>query len=81
MRVPLCGGVPAASRTCAMIGVLPLTGSTLVEAVSVIDDPDGASSGTFSHAVRVSDRAATTAPKAVNFRLRVIIEALNILNP
>ena len=46
MCVPLCGGVPAGSSTCATTCVVPLTGSAVVVVVRVMVDPDGASSGT-----------------------------------
>ena len=48
--MPLCGGVPPASITCAMMSVDPLIGSAVASDVSVMVDPLGASSGTFSHA-------------------------------
>ena len=48
--VPLCGGVPPDSITCAMMSVVPLAGSAVASDVSVIVEPLGASSGTFSHA-------------------------------
>ena len=48
--VPLCGGVPDGSITCTPIGAVPLIGSAVVGLVSVSVDPEGASSGTRSHA-------------------------------
>lgn len=76
--VPLCTGVPAdgvvvapvpvpelvvpLSMSTAMRSVLPLTGSTLVEATSVITVPAGAVNGTLSHAAAPS---ATTAASAM----------------
>ena len=41
--VPVCGGVPEGSITCATIGAMPLIGRTVVGLVSVRVDPDGAS--------------------------------------
>jgi hypothetical protein len=46
--VPLCGGVPPDSSTCATIVAVPLTGSALIAVVRVIVEPVGAVSGTFS---------------------------------
>ena len=46
--MPLCGGVPLASITCAMMSVVPFAGSAVADAVSVIVEPLGASSGTLS---------------------------------
>ncbi len=48
MWVPLCGGVPAASSTWALMSAVPLKPSALVAVDRVIVEPDGASSGTFS---------------------------------
>jgi hypothetical protein len=44
--VPLCGGLPDASITCAVIVVTPLNASTVADDVSEITEPDGARSGT-----------------------------------
>ena len=44
--MPLCGGVPEASITCAMIVVVPLNGNTVADDVSEMTEPDGASNGT-----------------------------------
>ena len=54
-RVPLCGAVPDASITCASNCVVPLTGSAVAEAVSVIVDPLGASNGTRVQVIASSD--------------------------
>ncbi len=56
--VPLCGGVPAASITCAMIVVVPLNGRQSWQIVSVMVEPDGASSGTRWQAVSTSRKSA-----------------------
>src|SRR5205085_10639354 len=45
--VPLCGGVPADSSTCATSCVVPLIGSAVADETRVIVEPVGASSGTF----------------------------------
>ena len=58
--VPLCGGVPADSSTCAVITAVPLAGSAVAPATSVIVEPVGASSGTFSQAAKASARATQT---------------------
>ena len=62
--VPLCGGVPPASITCAMMSVVPFTGSAVAAAVSVIVEPDGASSGTFWQAGGEKRRRRATARRA-----------------
>ena len=46
-RVPEWGGVPDGSISCAMICAEPLTGRAVALEVSVIVEPEGASSGTF----------------------------------
>ena len=61
--VPLCGGVPAASRTCATISADPFAPSAFVTLVSVMDDPVGASSGVFSHAAIVRASSARKRPE------------------
>src|SRR5581483_4087067 len=61
IEVPEWGGVPADSRTCATMVVDPLAGSAVAPEMSVIVDPVGARSGTFSQA---GDRMATARPKA-----------------
>ena len=63
--VPLCGGVPPASITCAMMSVVPFPGSAVAAAVSVIVEPLGASSGTFSQA---TVRSAAPASEATERR-------------
>lgn len=45
--VPECGGVPLASSSCALSCTVPFTGTAVFEAVNVIAEPEGASSGTF----------------------------------
>jgi hypothetical protein len=52
--VPLCGGVPAASIIWPMIVAVPFADNAVVDAVSVIDDPVGARSGTFWQALLAS---------------------------
>ena len=47
ISVPSCGGVPAASSTCATIWVVPFKGNAVAVTVRVMVEPDGASSGTF----------------------------------
>jgi len=61
--VPLWGGVPAGSITCAVMVVDPFTGRTFVDAINVIDDPEGARSGTFSQET-VDTMSATATPTA-----------------
>lgn len=62
-RVPLWGGVPDDSRTCAVIVADPFTASAVVAEVSEIDEPVGARNGVFSHAAtnRLADSARATA--------------------
>jgi type II secretory pathway pseudopilin PulG len=60
--VPECGGVPDASITWAITGVVPFADSALVVAVNVIVEPVGARSGTFWQAT-LSARAASPSPK------------------
>ena len=67
-RVPLWGGVPADSRTCATIVAEPLAGIAFVPEVNVIDEPVGASSGAFSQATIRS--AAITDTAARNERVK-----------
>src|SRR3954464_13064570 len=62
--VPLCGALPEASMICAMICVVPLAGRAVVATVRVMLEPDGASSGTFSHAAVKSAATARRTPKA-----------------
>ena len=81
MRVPLCGGVPDASMIWAISVVDPLTGSAVVEAVSVINDPEGARSGTLSHADVSAARTQTTAIPSKREWGRVTIGTINILIP
>ena len=63
-----------------MIVVVPLTGSTVVAVVSVMLDPDGASSGTRLQAVSIAEKAAGRRISAAR-RLRDIMKTLNILIP
>ena len=58
--MPLCGGVPPDSSTCATIVAVPLTGSAFVAVVNVIVEPVGASSGTFSQPAAKSGAAQST---------------------
>jgi hypothetical protein len=81
MWVPLCGGVPAASSTCAIICVLPFAESADVVAVSVIVDPVGASNGTLSHAPATKAKAIQAANIKGLGRYDVNIKTLNILFP
>lgn len=67
-RVPLWGGVPEDSRTCATMVVEPFADSAVVGVVRVMDDPVGASSGTFSHAV-ARTAAMATATAATGWRI------------
>jgi hypothetical protein len=86
--VPGCGGVPAGSSSCAISWAVPLAEIALVEDVRMIVEPDGARSGTLSHAA-VSREAATTPITAVRRGVcrranvgngeRVIIKTLTIL--
>jgi len=76
--VPLCGGVPAASMTCAMICVVPLTASAVVDVVNVMVEPDGASSGTRWQATMGTTQAVKT-PSLKRQRDRGIMNALSIL--
>jgi hypothetical protein len=76
--VPLCGGVPAASRTFAMMSVSELTGRTLVDAVKVIVEPVGARRGTSSQAAAANASSPTAAR---TLRRRVIMKSLSILVP
>jgi hypothetical protein len=52
--VPLFGGVPAGSMTCAMMLVDPFRGTVDVSAESVIVDPAGANSATRSHEIETT---------------------------
>ena len=78
--VPLCGGVPAASITWATIGVVPFADHAVFGVVSVMLDPEGASSGTFSQATTTNDAAARTAHRDAR-RHRDNIKTVNILLP
>jgi hypothetical protein len=78
--VPLCGGNPEASITCAVIVVEPLTGTTLVAVLRVIVEPLGARSGTFWQAP-IDTKRTTATETATAAGRRVIILALTILNP
>src|SRR4029450_12364374 len=75
------GGVPAASRTWAMMSVVPFTDSAVLPAVSVIVDPFGASNGTFWQAPIVNERPAKTAVASRRRRGRANMKAVNILVP
>ena len=78
--VPLWGGVPAASSTVAMMSVVALTGSAVVEAVRIIVDPVGAINGTFSHAETRSEKTPAASHASRMFG-RVIMKPVNILVP
>jgi len=80
--VPECGGVPDASITCAMICVVPFSGSAVARDVNVIVDPVGASSGTLSQAIcRTPAIAAHIATVATARKERAIFKILSILVP
>lgn len=64
--------------TCATIDVVPLAGSALASAVSVMVEPVGASNGTFWHAAAAS-ATMTAAPAARTRKERVIMKTGNIL--
>jgi type II secretory pathway pseudopilin PulG len=82
ISVPECGGVPDASMTCATTCAVPFTGNAVAATVSVIVDPDGASSGTFWHAAARIDRLATaTAASGEARKMRGIMKSINILVP
>src|SRR5262249_58605212 len=78
--VPECGGVPAASITCAMISAEPLMGSAVALDVSVIVDPVGASSGTRSHAIARTTPATGRLARMIA-RRRATMKAVSILIP
>ena len=67
--------------------VVPLIGSVVALAVSVINDPDGASSGTFWQATSANEgttirrHARRTRPRAVSGNSRGIMNSLTILIP
>jgi hypothetical protein len=56
--VPLCGGVPAASITCAISCTVPSAAEAFDAAVNVMVEPEGARSGTFSQAADNAARAS-----------------------
>jgi hypothetical protein len=58
MSVPSCGGVPAGSSTCAMMSVVPLSGSVVAAAVTVMVELAGASNGTLWQAAAGKSRAS-----------------------
>lgn len=74
----MCGGVPADSRTCAIIVVELLADSAVVDAVSVMVDPVGASSGTLWQATHRSTHCASAAERRLH-PLRVNIKITSIL--
>ena len=70
--------------TCAMSVVVPPSGSAVVDAVNVMVDPVGASSGTFSQPIATSEaisRTATGAATAQRRRKAGIMKTLTILVP
>lgn len=73
--VPLCGGVPDASSSWAVIVAVPFVGSAVVADVSVIVDPVGARNGAFSHADRTRVETNVTATRS-ECRLRGIMSAI-----
>ena len=77
--VPLCGGVPAASITCALICVAPLAERAVAEEVSVMVEPVGARSGTRSQEAARHARAATANAAGDSRYRRANIKTLNIL--
>jgi type II secretory pathway pseudopilin PulG len=79
--VPLCGGVPAGSSTCAINWTDPLLGTAVFEAVSEMVDPEGASSGTFWHAAAAAASTQTLRTRERRRFDRVIMKAVNILKP
>ena len=85
--VPFCGGVPLDSSTCAISAVVPLMGSVVALAVSVIVEPVGASSGTFWQATIANDgrtirrQRRCRRPRADVGRNRDIMNSLTILIP
>ena len=79
--VPLWGGVPAASRICAVIVAVPLADNAVVDAVSVMDDPVGARSGTFWQATALSKKPASASHTATARKRHVNIGTVNILLP
>ena len=78
-RVPLWGGVPADSSTCAVIVAVPLIGSAVVADVSVMDEPVGARNGVFSQAAN-STLTASTRTAGNDERVERGIMSLNILS-
>jgi hypothetical protein len=80
--VPLCGGVPAASTTCALMTVESFADNALADAESVIVDPTGAISGTFSQAetAQIASAARHTRAKP-SARLRASMRTVSILLP
>ena len=81
--VPLCGGVPAASRTVATRSVVPWIGSAVRRRRQSDGRPGRGQSGTFSHATVTSAAVARTRAStrgAVRFD-RGIMNAVNILIP
>jgi hypothetical protein len=84
--VPLCGGVPADSKTCATSCVVPLIGSEVADEIRVIVEPVGAKSGTFWQATVViamvsTDRQIARNPAVLGRRVRAIFKILSILAP
>jgi hypothetical protein len=81
MCVPEWGGVPADSNTCAMSSVVPFTGRAVVDAVSVIVEPVGAKSGTFSQPAVTSGSQIALIAANLSRRVRAIFKILSILAP
>ena len=82
MSVPLCGGVPAASRTVRdeIRGPVDRQAPSSAD-VNVIVDPVGASSGTFSHATVTSAATPKGPPRGAESLIVSIMKSLNILIP
>jgi len=79
MSVPLCGGVPDASITWAMMLAEPLVGRAVADAVKVMVEPAGARSGTFWEAT-ASPPKRTSAARTTGSRKRAIIRRFSILS-
>jgi type II secretory pathway pseudopilin PulG len=82
--VPLFGGVPAGSITCATIRVFPLSGRVCASVVKTIVEPEGAMSATRSHAIVITHAKSalqrTRADRLTGRRKAVIMNSLTILN-
>jgi hypothetical protein len=81
MRVPLCGGLPPACSSCALMSAVPFVGSAFAEAVRMMVEPVGARRGTFWQATARSGIASPSATQRNGRFHRDIIKPLNILVP